>query len=88
MIYRLQRQDVRVDFGDTGNDLLPYTNVVGKSLGDLWLPNSFVHGSLGNDTLRMTDFAEQIAGGEGHDIIEGRGGRDFIDVTDTSARVI
>lgn len=48
----------------------------GAEISDLWSDGATVIGSRGADVLLMTEFAEQVSGDDGDDVIDGQGGND------------
>lgn len=55
-----------------------WSSIEGRNAAALIADGATVLGSLDNDLLRMTDFAENVFGGEGDDSIFGRGGKDHL----------
>jgi Ca2+-binding RTX toxin-like protein len=84
LVTSVQREGISISF-----QWAEYSSVAGYSISEIVGPDLWVAGTLYDDTLRMTDFGEQISGRGGHDTIEGRGGKDSIDLSSgTTADII
>jgi len=50
----------------------------GRTFGSFIVDKSSIHGSWGDDTLKVTNASEAVYGYDGNDALSGRGGNDFL----------